>query len=142
MLREPVRDYLVGDPTLVGLLTGGIYPDTGRQSLLSRELMPSAFDSFGDLLPVALVVDDSVVPSVGRGGQALCRVLVWQQRGRDKIDAVNLRVYALLHTERLTTATGEIYQFRYAGFGPQARDQGLRDAELGWSRWQAVRQLA
>lgn len=143
MLREPLRDYLQGDATLLGLLTGGVYPDpTTQQSVLSAEGMPGAFDNFGDVLPVALVLDDSVIPDVGRGAQVLGRVLVWQQRGRDKIDAVNLRVYALLHNYRLVTAMGIIYQVRFAGFGPQVRDQGLRDAEHGWSRWQAVRQLA
>lgn len=143
MLREPLRDVLNADATLAGLLPGGVYPDPAtQQSVLSKEGMPSAFDDFGNVRPVALVLDDSVIPSVGKAGQVLARVLVWQQTGRDKIDAVNLRVYALLHNQRIVTATGVIYQLRFAGFGPQVRDQGLRDAEQGWSRWQAVRQLA
>lgn len=143
MLREPLRDYLLADATLAALLPGGVYPDPqGQQSVLSLEGMRAAFDEYENVKPVALVLDDSVLPSVGAAGQVLARVLVWQQTGRDKIDAVNLRVYALLHRQRLVTATGVIYQLWFAGFGPQVRDQGLGDAEQGWSRWQAVRQLA
>lgn len=146
MIREPVRAYLAADAALMATLVGGLYPEatgaTAGQGELTREGTPAAFDEFGDVKVAGLVVEDATIPfGPPHGTQALFRVLVYQRRGRDGIDAANRRVFALLNRRRLDVGYGFIYEIRFAGFGPQARDQALRDAELGWSRWQAVQTL-
>lgn len=141
MLRTAVRDLLNDDGTLTALLTGGIYPTADSQaSILTKQDHPAAFDSYGKVLPTALVQDDGVFPFPGtdRTVSALVRVLFWQQDGRDSLEAALRRTFDLLNGARVALSAGWVYQFAFAGESPTLRDPALGEAEHGWSRWQAV----
>lgn len=142
MLRKEIAALLRSNAALVGALPGGIYPlaDTDAD-YLSRDTYPAAFDDFGEVLPTALVRDSGGFPqgpAPARGSSQVVDILLWQQRGRDAIDAAS-RVLRVLVTGGMVAPSGlYVYQLRYAGDGPSVRDPGLDDAEHGWQRWQAV----
>lgn len=147
-LRAGVRAFLAADGALMALLPGGLYPDPTLtppdQTELTRQGMPGAFDEFGAVKVSALVVADSTVPRQDNreSGDTFLRLFIWQQVGRDQIEAVQARSYALLRAAR-PLIDGRYCNFRFAGFAPStARDQSLGDAQLGWSRWQVTRVLA
>jgi hypothetical protein len=143
--RNVVRDFLAADSALMATLTGGLYPETAGaargQTEVSRDAMPAAFDQSGDVKPCGLVVEDGTVPD-GLGALTTFRVLLYQQYGRDRIAAAAERIFDLLDGRRFDVAQGFIYEIRFAGHGPSTtRDGALRDASLGWTRWQAARTL-
>lgn len=143
MLRVALRSRLAASSALAGILAGGIYPlAESDPDYLARETYPAAFDAWGDLLPTALVRDGGafgIGPHGARGASQVVDILLWQQRGRDSIDAALIEIRRLLEPAALvTTANLWVYQLRYAGDGPSVRDQGLNDAEHGWQRWQAA----
>jgi len=141
MLRQEVATLLRGDGGMLATLPGGIYPSADYQaSALSKADYPAAFDSFGELLPVALVQDDGsfALPTTRRTVSDTFRVMVWQQRGRDSIDGALARAFGLLNGATLNAGAAWVYEIQYAGDGPALRDQALADAEFGWSRWQAI----
>lgn len=147
-LRVGVRALLHDDVTLLALLPGGIYPDPALtpadQTELTRLVTPAAFDSFGAVLVSALVVEDATgARSDARdGADTFIRVFIWQQVGREQIEAVQARVYTLLRQAR-PLIDGHYCNVRFAGFGPATtRDPSLGEAQLGWSRWQVTRVLA
>jgi hypothetical protein len=143
MLRVALRSRLASSSALAGILTGGIYPVTDADpNYLSRDTYPAAFDAWGDLLPVALVRDSgsfNIGPYGARGASQVVDILLWQQRGRDSIDAALRDIRRTLEpAAQVTTANLWVYQLRFAGDGPSVRDMGLNDAEHGWQRWQAA----
>jgi hypothetical protein len=147
-LRAGVRAFLAADGALMALLPGGLYPDPTLtppdQTELTRQGMPGAFDEFGAVKVAALVVEDATGARTDHrdGADTYLRLFVWQQVGRDQIEAVQARVYVLLRQAR-PLIDGHYCNFRFAGFGPATtRDQSLGDAQLGWSRWQVTRVLA
>jgi hypothetical protein len=136
------------DGPLLALLPGGLYPDPALtpadQTELTRLGTPAAFDDFGAVKVSALVVEDATGARVDHrdGADTYLRLFVWQQVGRDQIEAVQARTFALLRQAR-PLIDGHYCNFRFAGFGPATtRDQSLGDAQLGWSRWQVTRVLA
>lgn len=138
MLRTAIAQLLAADATLAALLSGGVYPLSNDQpSSLSRQYYPAAFDEFGGVLPCALVQDDGATPggSTSKTGQMFARVVFWQARGRDVIDAAAQRVYTLLDGAQPTVSGVYVYRLSFAGEGG-AQDQAL-SAEQLWSRWQA-----
>ena len=141
MLRLEVAGLLRGDGVMLAALPGGIYPETDQQaSVLSQQAYPEAFNAIDEVLPTLLVQDDGMFPlPITRGTVSdTFRLLVWQQRGRDAIDGALARAFALLNGARVNAGAAWVYEIQFAGEGPNIRDQALGDAELGWSRWQAV----
>lgn len=148
MLRVALRNRLNSSSALVGILAGGIYPlaDTDPDYLAKDVAQyAAAFDQWGELLPTALVRDGGsfgIGPYGSRGASAVVEILLWQQRGRDAIDAALREIRRLLEPAALvTTADLWVYQLRHAGDGPSVRDQALGDAEHGWQRWQVATAL-
>lgn len=146
--RAAVRAYLAADTALMALLPGGLYPDPGLapgdQTELTRLGTPAAFDDFGALKVTALVVEDATGARGDHpdGADTYLRVFIWQDGGRDRIEAVQARLYALLRGAHIL-ADGRYLNLRFAGHSPSTlRDPALGEAQLGWSRWQAARVLA
>lgn len=141
MIREAVRDYLAAtDAQVLALLTGGLYPTNAEPvTRVSTSDTPAAFDGFRRLRPVGLWTESNIVPlgPTRDSASAFLQLYVWQERGRDVIDAVLLRTYRALTAARVTVTLGWLYELRWVGDG-SARDALLNDAELGWSRWQAI----
>jgi hypothetical protein len=147
-LRAGLRAYLAADATYMALLTGGLYPDPALtppdQAEITRDGTPAAFDSFGDVRPAGMVVDDGAAPfgPYRDSAQSIVRLLHWQQSGRGTIEAADQRAYALLRAARLLI-DGHYCTFRWAGNAQSTlSDPSLRDAALSWSRWQVTRLLA
>jgi hypothetical protein len=140
------RNRLNSSSALRGILAGGIYPLTDdAPDELSKANYPDAFDSWGELLPTALVRDSTATPQGpygARGASQVIDVLLWQQRGRDKIDAALKEIRRLLEpATALTTADLWVYRIRYAGDINVGQDSALGDAEHGWQRWQVATAL-
>lgn len=139
MLRLEVANLL--RPELAAILQGGVWPDGDNDaSKLSKASYPAAFSAIGEVLPVALVQDGGMfaLPTTARTVSDTFEVIVWQQRGRESIDAALARIFATLQGATLNAGTSWVYQIQFAGEGPNVRDQALADAEQGRSRWQAV----
>jgi hypothetical protein len=141
MLRAQVAALLKADGVMLAALPGGIFPtDDTQPSYMAREAYPAAFDTNKQIRPCLLVQDEGTFPF--GGGEttvsATFRLLVWQQSGRDAIEGALRRAYGLLNGARVNAGADWVYRFEFAGDGPNVRDQGLRDAEHGWSRWQAI----
>jgi len=139
---------LAADSTYLALLPGGLYPNPALtpddQTLITRETTPFAFDSFGDIKPCGMVVDDGTAAfgPLRNGAQTFVRILHWQQFGRGVVEAADQRAYALLQGARIGI-DGHYCTFRWAGFAQSnLSDPSLRDAALSWSRWQITRLLA
>jgi hypothetical protein len=141
MLRSSIASRLRADTSLQALLPGGIFPNGDEQaSSMSKEDFPTAFDDKGEIIPCCLVQDDGSfsVPNLSQGVSATFRIFVWQQRGRETIDAALVRFRFVLKPLTLQVGSLYVYELQWAGDGPNLRDQALDDAEFGWSRWQSV----
>ncbi len=143
-IRYEARQVLVADALGTGiaaLLPGGIYPTAttgaGDVTALTRDI-EAAFDEAGDLLPCAMITDEGAVgfgpyPTSQMG---FVRVWLFQQFGRDVIEAAQVKVVQLLSGKRLIV-DGRYRTLRFAGFGPSGiTDKALRDAPVGWVRFQ------
>lgn len=137
--RHVLAEYLRGDSLLLALLPGGIYPlEDSDQREIDRTGTPLAFDSSGDVRPSALIASEGTVNfgPLPRSALTVIRVIVYQRRGRDAIDAANHRIAELL-APALPVIWDRISHVSFAGFGPDTeRDPTLRNADMGWSRWQ------
>lgn len=142
MLRVEVRNFLYADDTLRGVLAGGIYPLADSDpDYMGEKAYPAAFNEHGEILPVALVRDGGSFPhgpSGARGAMAIVDILLWQQAGRDAIDAALKQMRVLLDNARVSTQGLWVYRIAYAGDGPSVQDPAIADAEHGWQRWQVA----
>lgn len=144
-VRLAARALLVADTgTLVPLLPGGIYPagETGGDDVTAITVQgtPDAFDADGDVLACALVAEETAAQWGPYPTSTLGSIRVWlyQQRDRDAIEAAQRRIVALLDRKRLVVS-GPPRTLRFAGYGPSGvTDAALRDAKVGWVRFQAV----
>lgn len=91
-------------------------------------------------MPTMLVQDDGSFPSLthDRAATQTFRLILWQYSGRDVIDGALKRAFELLQGITFSSGSLWVYQLQWAGDGPNLKDGALNDAELGWSRWQAV----
>lgn len=141
MLRLEISQKLRDEGSLLASLAGGIWPTTDQQaSAMTREDFPLAFDDQGLIKPTMLIQDDGSfsLPTHDRLAMVTFRLILWQYSGRDVIDGACKRVFDLLQGQTVTTSSFWIYELQWAGDGPNLKDGALNDAELGWSRWQAV----
>lgn len=142
-LRFTLRELLAADTgVLVPLLTGGIYPTAasgdGDVTALSKTATPDAYDEAGDVLPSAIVAEESAaqMPPIPTAILGSVRVWLYQQHGRDSVESAQQRIAVLLHGARVTDG-GRYRTLRFAGYGPSGvKDPALRDASVGWVRFQ------
>lgn len=136
-MRAEVRDHLADDTTLMALLTGGVY--TGTE--ISRQNTPDAFDTNGEIIPCALVTEESDTQAgpFTESGNISTRLFVavffYQRVGYDTIDAAMERTLELLQRAKLATGTWEI---AWADDVRGQRDEALR-CSMGMSRYVATR---
>lgn len=109
-----VYTALSADPTLAGILSGGVYSwvDTPE---LSRQATPAAFDANGEMLPSALVKPESATPwgPLPDGGRVYVNIWLYDQMGFEALEAARERIYTLLHRQQLSTSAG-IFDFRHS----------------------------
>ncbi|GIV73540.1 hypothetical protein [Caldilinea sp.] len=124
---DAVVTLLQNDATLAAILTGGVH----RAVEISRQETPGAFDNNRELLPCALVKQESAT-SWGphpHSGRLYIAVWFYQRRGYDAVEAARKRVYQLLHRRKLMPGDGSgCYEMRHAGDLLDAEE-----AELGVS---------
>lgn len=136
-MRSEIADYLADDTTLMALLTGGVY--TGTE--ISRQNTPDAFDESGEILPCALVTEESDTQAgpFTEAGNVSTRLFVavffYQRVGYDTIDAAMDRTLALLQRAKLAAGTWEI---AWADDVRDQRDEAMR-CSMGMSRYVATR---
>jgi hypothetical protein len=140
MIRQELQQFLIGDPSIAAMVSGRFWPTASNDATeINKVDTPEAFDvQTGDILFSAMIVEDSVVRfgPFNEGSEIFVRVVSWQHYGRDLIDTFNKLVFRKLQGSKLQAVDGS-YEFQWAGWSPSSlKDQGLRDAPMGWSRWQ------
>ena len=105
-----IKTVLEADATLLATATGGVwdYDETDRQGL-SRTTAPGAFDASKNIKPCVLlklrssIPDGQLADSAGQVASVRETIEVWlyQDRGYTAIETMGLRIYALLHEQRL-----------------------------------------
>ena len=114
---EAVYDVLNADPTLVAILTGGVYlyRDLGPEGI-NREDTPDAFNSAGLMLPLVIVKGRGNIPTSflrDEGAQyASTRQVIecWlyddREAGWDTLKSAAQQIYALLHDRQVAGSFG------------------------------------
>lgn len=129
-MLNAIWDRLRGDPTLTGLLTGGVHNGQVVQEI-SRQNTPSAFDANKELLPCALVQMENETPTGPlRTSSALYVVVYFYQRfGHAAIQSAQLHAYTLLHRQVLAPTDGSRnFEIRHANTLLGMNDQALNCA--------------
>ena len=130
--EQDVVDLLLADSVLTSILTGGIYTDetVSLQGFHRGEDSPTnaAFDEDGNLLPCAIVRQESEEPYRGLQmprdqitptSQAIL-IFFYQNRERDQIVLAKKRSYQVLQNKRL----GKTYPLIWIGDTPPFFDVG------------------
>ncbi|MEW6650572.1 MAG: hypothetical protein AB1453_10335 [Chloroflexota bacterium] len=130
-MRNQIRDLLAADAALAGLLSGGIHIATE----INRQETPVAFDANSEVLPCALVRQETTTPAGvhPEAARVFVRIFFYQQRGMDKIDAAMARCFALLDRQRLDGC----WEIQHADDLHDLHDPGL-NCSLAMSRYLAV----
>jgi hypothetical protein len=121
--QSDIKAVLVIDATLLAVATGGIYTwsDTNRLGI-SRETVPSAFDTSAGLIKPCLLIkgrgerpDGGIADDTAQQVSTSEIVEVWfyEDTGYTNIEAMKSRVYVLLHGKQVAS-TG-IFIARWAG---------------------------
>jgi hypothetical protein len=134
-IRETIKAALEADETLAGLLTGGIW--TG-ESEISREGTPGAFDGNGEILPCALVKEESQAAHgpLDDSARLYLVIYLYQRRGYGSIDAARERMFELLQLQKL--GMSGVWEIRWADDAPNLQDQAL-NCNLAMSRFVVTR---
>lgn len=133
-MRETVKTALENDATLAGVLTGGVWSETE----ISRVETAGAFDANGEVLPCALVREETETPwgPLPTSSRLYLAIYLYQRRGYDRIDAAMERIFTLLHQQKLGQA--HVWEITHADDVRDQQDQAL-DCSLGISRFVATR---
>jgi hypothetical protein len=136
-LRDTIYTLLSSDSALAALLPGGMYNSDDAEEI-SRAETPAAFDANGELLPCALLRMETTAPMgpYPDSARTFFVVFVYQQRGRDVIDAAMSRMFAVLHDATISGG----WVIRYADDLHDLSDPALL-ANFGRSRYAAIRKL-
>lgn len=111
---DAILAALQADSTLTTTLTGGLY----RAKEISRQETPNAYDANGELLPCALVKQETATPwgPIYDSGRIYATVWFYDRDGYTAIEAARKRVYTLLHRAKLTPVDGSgNYDIRHSG---------------------------
>lgn len=111
--EQQVKDILVNDPTIMALLTGGVYTEqeVGIEGIRRGDNSPSgaAYDSSGRLLGCALIREGGVIPfnsirSISDRFAAITQtvsIYFYEMRGMDIVKPASERSYELLEGAQL-----------------------------------------
>lgn len=108
-----ITALLQADTTLNAILTGGVH----RAMEISRQATPTAYDSRRELLPCALVKQETATPWGPHDDSGRLYIVIWFYARSDytTIEAARKRVYELLHRAKLTPNDGSgCYDIRHA----------------------------
>ena len=136
-MREIIKERLETDPTMQGLLTGGVW----ATDEISRQETPEAFDVNGEILPCALVAlsSEAAAGPYVEAGALSARLHValyfYQRRGYDVIDQAMARALVLLHREKLESGVWEV---AWTDDVLDQKDDAL-GCSLGMSRYMVTR---
>ncbi len=131
-----VYDLLTADATLMATLTGGLY----RAQEISRQTTPAAFDANRELLPCALLKQETATPwgPYANSGQLYMVLYCYERSGYANIEAARKRVYALLHRQKVTPSDGSgCYEVRHVNDVLDQEDAAL-GAAMALSRFVAT----
>lgn len=133
-MRDAILTFLAIDPTLLAILTGGIYTAT----LISRQTTPNAFNAARELLPCALLrfEDESQVSPYATSARLMFVLYFYQRSGYEQIDAARARCYALLNQSRIPGAPA--WEVLHANDVLDQTDDVLT-ASMSFSRYQVMR---
>jgi hypothetical protein len=122
-MRDAIYGLLSGDATLMATLTGGLHTKTE----ISRQDTPAAFDANGEILPCALLKFETQTPwgPFAHGSRLYFSLLLYQRAGYEAIEAARQRVYALLHRQKVTPATGGCWEIRHSSDVTDVEDGAL-----------------
>ena len=110
---DAVVDLLQNDTVLAATLTGRVH----RAVEISRQTTPDAYDSRRELLPCALVKQETATPWGPHDNSGRLYIAIWfyARAGYTAIEAARKRVYILLHRAKLTPSDGSgCYDIRHA----------------------------
>lgn len=134
-MRDALYQRLTGDGTLMAVLTGGLH----TQTEISRQNTPAAFDTNGEILPCGLLKFETQTPwgPFAHGSRLYFSLLLYQRAGYQAIETARQRLYALLHRQKVTPATGSCWQIRHSSDVPDVEDAAL-GCSLAISRFVAT----
>lgn len=135
MIRNQVYSILSTDSTLANLLTGGVHVTGGNVNEINRQDTPDAFDVNGEILPCALVRQETTTaidphPDAAR---VFVRIFFYQRRGTEVIDAAMARCFALLDRTRIAS----VWEISHADDLHDFHDPAL-NCSLAMSRYMAI----
>jgi len=98
MIRDQVYAVLSADSALASILTGGVHVVGGNVMEINRQETPAAFDEDGEILPCALVRQETTtaIDPHPDGTRVFVRIFFYQRRGTAAIDAAMARCFTLL----------------------------------------------
>lgn len=133
---DAILTLLQYDAALAGVLTGGVH----RAVEISRQATPDAFDGNGELLPCALLKQETATPwgPHDDSGRLYVVVYFYQRSGYDNIEAARKRVYDLLHRVKVTPEDGSgNYDIRHGNDLIDIED-GALNVPMAMSRYVAT----
>lgn len=103
MLLDDLQTFLQLDAGLTALLTGGLHITTE----ISRQLTPTAFDDNAEIKPAALIKtgNETGIGPFTDSVQTPISIYLYQRSGYEDIEAAELRIFKLLHREKVGSAT-------------------------------------
>lgn len=110
---DAITSLLQNDAAVIAALTGGVH----RANEISRQETPTAYDANSELLPCALVRQESGTPwgPHEHSGRLYVVVVFYQRSGLAAIETARKRAYALLHRQKLTPVDGSgCYEVRWS----------------------------
>lgn len=125
-MRTAINALLIGDATLMAILTGGLY----TTDEISRQKTPAAFDANSELRPCALLRLTSTSPTGPHyhSAQQGIELYLYQKAGYDQIDAAINRIYQLLHRQKVTPSAGTCWEIYHDNDTPDTEDSALQVA--------------
>lgn len=138
-LEDDFKTIMEADAPLVSLLTGGIYTSgtVGRNGI-TRASAAGAFDSEGDLLPVALVRQRDLVPDGWIDGpldvsaNQVIEIWLYQESDYTAIDAALARLFQLFQGYQFSNS----FPCEWINTIQRLRDDGaLAGASLARQDW-------
>lgn len=122
-MRTAIAAALAADPTLAGLLPGGVH----AADEISRQSTPTAFDGDGFLRPCGLVKERAATPDLSAIPTAARETVeVYLYGPRDIVEAARRRARALLDGQAVALTAGVCLELNWLN-----DVRGWRDGALG-----------
>lgn len=135
MIRNQVYAILIADSALAAILTGGVHVAGGNVNEINRQDTPAAFDENGEILPCALVRQETTtaIDPHPEATRVFVRIFFYQRRGTAAIDAAMARCFTLLDRVRLDG----VWEISHADDLHDFHDPAL-NCTLAMSRYMAI----